>query len=112
MSNVIDRQALENHFKELPGDLIKQVVQIFIEDYPQQVEDIQTMINNKDPEGLKKAAHSFKGMLRSLYATEMAAMGQELEALGLEGNFKESQKKLDEMKNEIPRVLEVLNEYT
>mgnify|MGYP004003514529 CR=1 FL=1 len=111
MTDLIDNEAFENHFKGLPKDIVGQMVQIFIEDYPAQLEGIETAINEQNAKGLKDSAHSFKGMLRSIYSTPLADIAQKLETLGLENKFEEAQKEYRELKDLIPEVIEILKGY-
>jgi HPt (histidine-containing phosphotransfer) domain-containing protein len=74
--SLLDPAALENlRALRMEGepDPFAELVQLFINDTPTRIEQIQTAINNSSGPDLKAAAHSLKGSASNLGARTMAA---------------------------------------
>jgi len=70
----------------LDGDeaLLRELVQVFLEDFPQQLVTLQLALETGDLERVERSAHSLKGELSCLGLTEAARKARDLERAGEE----------------------------
>jgi two-component system, sensor histidine kinase and response regulator len=68
----------------LDGDeaLLRELVQVFLEDFPQQLVTLQLALETGDLERVERSAHSLKGELSCLGLTEAARKARDLERAG------------------------------
>ncbi|MFH1058462.1 MAG: PAS domain S-box protein [Pseudomonadota bacterium] len=99
----VDRRRLEVRFD---GDraLTRQLVDIFLEEFPHQLEAAENALKQDDAEALAGAAHSLKGSLGYFEAAAALAGAVELERLGRAGELAEARRKLAELRRELVRV--------
>ncbi len=80
---------LDEMSRQLGGDteLIREVVQIFAEDYEESVARLEAALKENDGEEVAGIAHGFKGVLGNLGARQAYNNAYELELAGKEGDF-------------------------
>lgn len=78
------------------GDLefFKEIFQIFLETYPNQIETIRKMILENNPESVEKAAHRLAGSLTNFNISEIKDSALKLEKMGKEKRLKDAEKQL------------------
>ncbi|OEH84944.1 hypothetical protein BHU72_07060 [Desulfuribacillus stibiiarsenatis] len=89
-------------------DLIQEVIDIFLEDYPKDLMRIEEAIMRGDSQLLNEAAHGLKGELGNLGIKQSFSIAFELEKLGKGSSFDQqlARKLLDELKVELEQVRE------
>lgn len=77
---IFDKQAA---LKRMEGDeeLLQDMVEIFLEDFPNQMNDIGVAIDTNDAEKLVNAAHALKGSVGNFGAKRTFEAAQKLEGL-------------------------------
>jgi len=87
----------------LGGDeeLIQQLIQMYAEDEPRLLADIDTAIARLDADALHNAAHALKGAVANFCATRAQASAQKLERLGREKNMAAAPAACDELRREL-----------
>ncbi|MGD9300531.1 MAG: response regulator [Desulfobacterales bacterium] len=85
-SSAIDKATL---LKAFDGDwnFFKEVVDVFLDDYPKLIDDLRRADKETDSNTLMRAAHSLKGMLKNFQAEPAAEVAFKLETQGKAGNF-------------------------
>jgi CheY-like chemotaxis protein/HPt (histidine-containing phosphotransfer) domain-containing protein len=68
-------------------ELMCQLAQIFLEDYPGRVEEIRAAIAGSNAEALRRAAHTLKGAAGVLAARRVVEMARKLESMGREADL-------------------------
>ena len=68
-------------------DFLKEVVDVFLSDYPRLIDDLRRAHKESDSNTLMRAAHSLKGMLRNFQAEAAAEVAFKLEKQGKLDNF-------------------------
>ena len=63
-------------------DLLRDIVQIYLEDSPAIVEKIHAAVEKSDTTALQRAAHSLKGLAATLSASEVVGAAARLEHMG------------------------------
>ena len=87
----------------LGGDdeLLQQLIQMYAEDEPRLLADIDTAIARLDADALHNAAHALKGAVANFCATRAQASAQKLERLGREKNMAAAPAACDELRREL-----------
>jgi len=81
----IDRDEIKKAFDQ-DWDFFREVVDLFVTDYQQMVEDLRKSLAAGDFVSFSRNAHSIKGMVRLFKAEETALLAQELEMRGMSGH--------------------------
>ncbi len=81
MSTVIDMKAL-NQRVDGDRDLLSEIVELFLEQSPRAMSNIQIAIISQDTRMLEAAAHGLRGYLVSLHAERAAEIALQLELKG------------------------------
>ena len=80
----IDRVALLAGF-DGNRSLLHEISEVFLNDYPRLLAEIQEAIRAGDPAALTRAAHSLKGAIGNFAAKDAFAVAQQLETMGKSG---------------------------
>ena len=95
---------------------LKEVVEVFLGDYPRLIDDLSRADEEGDSELLLRAAHSLKGMLRNFKADSAAEVAFDIEKKGKAGNFNgvpEQIKILRDRIGEVDRMLRgIIEQYS
>ncbi len=92
-------QVTFNELKQMSGaDFINELIDAFLDDAPNMIQNMQTALDTKDVESFRRNAHSLKSNANTFGATELGTLAKELEMMGKENNL------------EIGNKLEVLSE--
>jgi HPt (histidine-containing phosphotransfer) domain-containing protein len=84
---VINKATFEE-LKELSGeDFINELIDAFLEDSPNMIQNMQTALESQDTETFRRNAHSLKSNANTFGATELAVIAKELESMAREGNL-------------------------
>lgn len=102
-TEVFDRsQALER--MEGDEELLFEMIELFLEDCPSQMEGIRTALAAGDPDRLGNAAHAFKGSVGNFGARTSFDAAQRLEHLARERRIDESGDAVRELEAEVDRL--------
>jgi CheY-like chemotaxis protein len=99
----VDAQMLQEAFDQ-DWDFFKEVLDLFISDYPQMLADLHKTMQNGDAAFFSRKAHALKGMVSLFKAEEAAAIAQHLEALGRHGQLEEARGELDRLTAALERL--------
>lgn len=92
-------KATFGELKQISGaDFINELIDAFLEDGPNMIQNMRTAIATADVESFRRNAHSLKSNAYTFGATELGALARELEWMGKENNL------------DVGKRLEVLNE--
>jgi HPt (histidine-containing phosphotransfer) domain-containing protein len=95
---IIDKATFDE-LKQMSGaDFINELIDAFLDDAPNMIQNMQTALAKKDVESFRRNAHSLKSNANTFGAMELGALAKELEFMGKENNL------------DIGNRLEVLNE--
>ncbi len=93
---------------EEPG-IVEELVQIFLEDTPLQIDGMRRAASAGDAEGLHRAAHTLKGSSASIGAGPLSALCQEVDLLAKKGTTEGVEPLLEKIEAEFARVREALS---
>jgi CheY-like chemotaxis protein len=91
------------------GDMVPQLISVFLESAPRDIEKMRLALGAKDPDGLGGAAHSLKGSCSNLGASRLRDLCQQIENHGRSGSLGEVFKLLESVDQEFGRVNSELN---
>jgi CheY-like chemotaxis protein/HPt (histidine-containing phosphotransfer) domain-containing protein len=85
-ADVIDEPAL---LAGIDGNrqILREIVRLFLGDFPQRLAEIKQAINRGDGEALARAAHTLKGSAGNFAAKTVFAAAQNMEAIGKSGDL-------------------------
>jgi PAS domain S-box-containing protein len=86
---VFDKDALLKAFDN-DWDFLKEVIDMFIADYPQMLKNIHNAIQIMDAPALQRTAHALKGMLGNFQVETAIKKAYDLEKMGTEENFEQA----------------------
>ena len=92
------------------ADLLKELIQIFLEDAPQQMAGIRTAISGGDADGLRRAAHALKGAVSNFAAESTREAALALEELGKQGRIDDAEEAHRALESRMSRLTQVLGE--
>ena len=84
-----DRDALLKAFDN-DWDFLKEVIDMFIEDYPGMLKSIHDAVQAGDAPALQRTAHALKGMLGNFQVESVTKKAYNLEKMGAEGNLEQA----------------------
>ncbi|HVA94504.1 MAG TPA: Hpt domain-containing protein [Candidatus Dormibacteraeota bacterium] len=92
-------------------DLLRELIEIFQEDFPRRLQQLQTYVGQRDMNSVETASHGLKGMLSSLSAMRAAAAAARLEQMGREGKMAGLPEALAQFEQEVEGLLPELDGY-
>jgi HPt (histidine-containing phosphotransfer) domain-containing protein len=97
-----------NELKQMSGeDFINELIDAFLEDGPNMIDNMQAALQAKDVETFRRNAHSLKSNANTFGATELGVMAKELEYMARENNL-EVGDRLENLNREFVAVAEEL----
>ncbi|NNL75581.1 MAG: response regulator [Desulfobacterales bacterium] len=108
-SATLDEQLL---LKAFDGDwsFLEELVEIYLNDYPRIMDELQKAIKEGDSNKLMRSAHSLKGMLRNFQAEHAAEIAFELEKMGKNEKFEGAQAAAESLSAKIAEVDKTLRD--
>ncbi len=103
MPEINEKQFLEN-FQYFDKEVVLEIINIFLEEYPQRMETLQTNIKERDFDQLRFNAHSLKGVVANFVAPEVQELAKTLELKGANKDIKN----LDTIYNELKDKADVM----
>ena len=84
--------------------MLKELVQLFAQDYPQQLAALRDSLARRDAKTLTRVSHALKGCLANLAAQSSAHAAQHLELLAEKENFNDAATTLTALETEIGKL--------
>ncbi len=79
---VIDKEKFTENFQYFDKEIVADIINIFIDEYPERMATLQKNIEEKDFEQLGFNAHSLKGVIANFVAPEPQELARTLEMKG------------------------------
>jgi CheY-like chemotaxis protein len=89
-------------------EVLREIIQLFIEDCPKQLEEIQQGLRAGDAKAVYRAAHTLKGSVGNFQAQEIVALLQRLEARAREGDLATCMKVYEQVDTATSRLMTTL----
>ena len=102
-SDTLDRALL---LKAFDGDwsFLKEVVEVFIDDYPRLLDNLRQSLEDGDGDAFMRSAHSLKGMLKNFRAETAANIAFDLEKKGKNSDLNGVQEDIERLTAHISEV--------
>ncbi len=107
---MIDKKQFMDNFQYFDNEVILEIINIFIDEYPERMETLKKNIADKDFDQLKFNAHSLKGVVANFVAPEVQELARQLELKGAHKDLTDAEKIYRELKEKADIVVEELNE--
>jgi two-component system sensor histidine kinase/response regulator len=106
--------CVEELFERIDGDrsFLSELLVIFLGDYPGQIQSAREAIAKNNAAELQRVGHALKGALGNLAAPIASGIAGELESMGQSGNISLAGARVDELDEELKRVIETLEEMS
>jgi HPt (histidine-containing phosphotransfer) domain-containing protein len=107
---VFDRNlALER----VDGDasLLADLAQVFLEESPHMLADVQEAVQRKDASAIERAAHSLKGSIATFAAKDAFEVAMKLETIGREGRVEAAEAASASVVSEVGRLRVALEDF-
>jgi HPt (histidine-containing phosphotransfer) domain-containing protein len=103
---------LEVALARMDGDreLLGELIQIFLEDYPRLLDEIGSAIHHEDGKRLERAAHSLKGSVGNFGAKTTLEKSLQLENMGRQGQLEQAQATFNALVRSIDQLVPALTE--
>lgn len=97
-----------NSFQYFDKEIVSEIIEIFIDEYPDRIENIAKSLESNDFSQLKFHAHSIKGVIANFAAPEAQETAKLLENKGAEGIEEGTQELFEKLKLLTEAMLEEL----
>jgi HPt (histidine-containing phosphotransfer) domain-containing protein len=91
-------------------ELLGELIQIFLEDYPRLLDEIGSAIHHEDGKRLERAAHSLKGSVGNFGAKTTLEKSLQLENMGRQGQLEQAQATFNALVRSIDQLVPALTE--
>jgi PAS domain S-box-containing protein len=103
-------QGLRRRQKAGEKDIVDELVGIFLRDVPRRLDALRIALEESNPEGIQRTAHSLKGVCASMGAKRMARTAEELELVGEARNFVKSREMVERLREEFAQVRSIIED--
>ncbi len=79
---MIDKTTFSENYEIFDREIVKEIIDIYIQEYPERMENLERNIKENDLENLYKNAHSLKGVTANFFDKETEEIARILEAKG------------------------------
>jgi len=107
----IDKERFKENFGYFDKEVVLEIINMYLEEYPQRIEVIKKNIDEKDFENLKFNAHSLKGVISNFVAEDARLAAKQLEDKGaakdpesLDELFEDLKEKAGEVYNDLQEI--------
>jgi len=107
---MIDKEKFLENFQYFDNEVILDIINIFINEYPERMETLRKNIDDKDYDQLKFNAHSLKGVVANFVAPEVQELARQLEMKGAEQDLTDVEQLFAELKEKTGILLQELEE--
>jgi HPt (histidine-containing phosphotransfer) domain-containing protein len=89
-------------------DLLREVVEMFLTDLPNKLEELRTGIAQSDPDKVRRVAHSLKGAAANIAAEDVRSSAFEIEQLASNGDLDSVVTRVPELERRIQALVEAI----
>ena len=107
---IIDREQFRDNFEFFDKEIVLDIINMFIDEYPERMQKIQKNIEEKNFDDLKFNAHSLKGVVSNFVAEEARAAAKKLEDKGANKDATDLDELYQKLTQTVGQVVEELRE--
>lgn len=105
---MIDKKQFLENFQYFDNEIVVEIINIFIDEYPDRMETLRKNIDEKDFDQIKFNAHSLKGVVANFVAPEVQELARQLEVKGTNKDMKDVEELFNGLKEKTGQVIEEL----
>ncbi len=79
---MIDREKFIENFRSFDKEIVLEIIDIFINEYPERMKELKNNVNEEDFDSLRFNAHSMKGVVANFVADKPKTIAKQLEENG------------------------------
>ncbi len=107
---VFDKDAVLKMIED-EEDFLKELAEIFINDVPEHMSEIEKAVNCRNSEALVKSAHKLKGAAANFGKNVTTGTAFNLETMGKENNLDGVEEVYDTLVKDVERLMNALQEF-
>lgn len=107
---MIDKSTFSANYEIFDKEIVKEIIEIYIQEYPDRMVNIRKNIDENDLENLYKNAHSLKGVTANFFDKDTEEVARQLEAKGKEGDESGLEDLYTQLKETSERLIDELKE--
>ncbi len=94
---MLNRGVFSESYIDFDQEVIKEIVEMFLEDYKIALKNIEKAILENDFSMLDRAAHKYKGTVSAMFDAELRELLQKMEQMGKKSDTKGAKELLEEI---------------
>jgi HPt (histidine-containing phosphotransfer) domain-containing protein len=106
---MIDRATFASNYEIFDKEIVKEIIEIYIQEYPDRMVKLEKDIQENDLENLYKDAHSLKGVTANFFDKDTEELARQLEAKGRAGDSSGIADLFGELKEKSSQLVEELH---
>jgi len=107
---IIEKDKFQENFQFFDKEVVLEIINIFIDEYPGRMSTIKKNIDQKDFDQLRFNAHSLKGVVANFVAPEVQSLARALEMKGKNRDLSDVDTLYAELKEKADMMVEELTE--
>lgn len=107
---IIEKDRFQENFQYFDKEIVLEIINIFIDEYPERMKSIKENIEQKDFDQLRFNAHSLKGVVANFIAPEVQSLARSLEMKGTNKELQDTDALYSELKGKADVMVEELAE--
>ncbi len=108
--DMIDKKQFLENFQYFDNEVVLEIINIFMDEYPERMESLKKNIDEKDFDQIKFNAHSLKGVVANFVAPEVQEIAKQLEIKGINKDLTNVDTLYNELNEKTGMVVEDLKE--
>ncbi len=107
---IVDQNTFNETFQYFDKEIVVEIIDIFINEYPERMTNIERAIEDKNYADLKFHAHSIKGVIANFMVPKPQELAKKLEVAGTEQNLDEVDENFVALKEQCELLMDDLKE--
>ncbi|MBE0651549.1 MAG: Hpt domain-containing protein [Bacteroidales bacterium] len=107
---IIEKDRFQENFQYFDKEVVLDIINIFLEEYPLRMNTIKTNIDQKDFDQLRFNAHSLKGVVANFIAPDVQNVARTMEMKGTNKDFSDIDELYSELKEKADVMVKELSE--
>ncbi len=97
---MFNEKLFKESYDELDQEIVKEIIQLFFEEYPISIQHIIESIEHNDAKSLAQTAHKYKGTVGAMFDEELRKTVYNLEMIGKSGVIDNTESLVESMKQQ------------
>lgn len=107
---MIDRGIFSANYEIFDKEIVREIIDIYIQEYPDRMVNLKKNIEENDFESLYKNAHSLKGVTANFFDNDTEELARQLESKGKQEDGSGLQEIYDQLKHTSEKLIDELKE--